>query len=112
MHYCHQSIEKSKLRAQSYALLNSINEDIIKIIQEYSTCQEHQKSQKPETTNIFHFDRHDYIPIVNYYLKYPYIQKLNEVVRLTKQILGEQGIPYDPQLNRNNHKNCPKLIVR
>lgn len=49
-------------------------------------------------TDLFHIEGHKYLLIVDYYSKFPFVRKLKEfssqeVIKLTKQIFGEQGIP-------------------
>lgn len=83
------------------------NSDIDKIVQQCTICQELQKSLMPHkipvrpwqivATDIFNLNRHNYLLIVDYYPKYPFIRKLREfsskeVIDLTKQIFAEQGV--------------------
>ena len=92
---------------------SGINSDIDKIVQQCAICQEHQKSQSAESlmlleipvqpwqivaTDIFNLNRLNYLLIVDYYSKYPFIHKLKEfpnkeVINIIKQIFGEQGVP-------------------
>ena len=49
-------------------------------------------------TDIFYLNRHNYLLIVDYYSKYPFIRKLREfsskeVIGIIKQIFAEQGVP-------------------
>lgn len=72
---------------------SGINSDIDKIVQQCAICQEFQKSQTAESlmpheipvrpwqivaTDIFNLNRHNYLLIVDYYSKYPFIRKLRE----------------------------------
>ena len=107
IHYCHQRNDKCKLSGKSCIFWSG------KIIQQCATCQEHQKSQGPETlmphkipvwpwqivaSNIFNLKGHKYLFIADFYSKYPFIIKLREfssqdVISLTEHIFAEQGIP-------------------
>ena len=49
-------------------------------------------------TDLFQFGRSHYMLVVDYYSKYPLVRKLKdfssqEIINLSKQIFGEQGIP-------------------
>ena len=49
-------------------------------------------------TDIFNLNRHNYLLIVDYYSKYPFIGKLREfsskeVIDIIKQLFAEQGVP-------------------
>ena len=113
IHYGHQGMEKCKLRAKSCVFWNNINQAIKKIVQGCVICQEQQKAQCAESlklheisvrswqivaTDLFQFGRSHYMLVIDYYSKYPLVRKLKdfssqEIINLTKQILGEQGIP-------------------
>ena len=113
IHYGHQVSDKCKLRAKTCVFWNGINSDIGKIVQQCAICQELQKSQSAESlmlheipvrpwqivaTDIFNLNRHNYLLIVDYYSKYPFIHKLREfsskeVINIIKQIFTEQGVP-------------------
>lgn len=113
IHYGHQGSDKCKLRAKTCVFWSGINSDIDKIVQQCAICQELQKSQTAESlmtheipvqpwqivaTDIFNLNRHNYLLIVDYYSKYPFIRKLREfsskeVIDLTKEIFAEQGVP-------------------
>lgn len=113
IHYGHQGMEKCKLRAKSCVFWHNINKDIDSITQQCTICQQHQKAQSAEplmpheipvrpwqvvATDLFHSEGHNYLLMVDYYSKFPFVRKLKEfssqeVVKLIKQIFGEQGIP-------------------
>ena len=113
IHYSHQGIEKCELRAKTCVFWKNINADIEQTIQQCSVCQKYQKSQTTETlrpheipvrpwqivaTDIFNCKGHNYLLIVDYYSKYPFIRKLRDfssqkVIHIAKQIFGEQGVP-------------------
>ena len=115
IHYGHQGMEKCKLRAKSCVFWNNINQDIDKIVQGWVICQGQQKAQCAESlkpheisvrpwqivaTDFFQFGRSQYMLVVDYHSKYPLVRKLKdfscqEIINLTKQIFGEQGIPDD-----------------
>ena len=108
-HYGHQGSDKWKLRAK----ICGINSDINDIVQQCTICQELQKSQSAESLmpheipvrpweivaiDIFNLNRHNYLLIVDYYSKYPFIRKLREfsskeVTDIIKQIFAEQRVP-------------------
>ena len=55
------------------------------------------KSWQIMATDIFNLNRHNYLLIVNYYSKYPFIRKLREisskeVINIIKQIFAKQGV--------------------
>ena len=82
-------------------------------MQQCAICQEPQKSQSAEflmpheipvrpwqivATDFFNLNKHNYLLIVDYYSKYPFIRKLREfsrkeVIDIIKQIFAEQGVP-------------------
>ena len=95
------------------AFFSNINQDISKIVQGCVICQEQQKAQCAESlklqeisvrpwqiiaTDLFQVGRSHYMLVVDYYSKYLLVRKLKdfssqEIINLTKQIFGEQGIP-------------------
>ena len=113
LHYGHQGIEKTCLRARDTVFWNGINKDIESLVKKCSVCQEHQPMQTQETllpheipnrpwevvgTDLFYFDGSEYL-IADYYSKFPIIRKLpveytsKGVIDHTKQIFSEHGIP-------------------
>ncbi|XP_028411421.1 uncharacterized protein K02A2.6-like [Dendronephthya gigantea] len=79
-----------------------------------STCQQYRKSQIRETwlphdvptrpwqivgTDLFEFELDNYLIIVDYYSKFPFVEKMHvhctakAVVEATKKIFSEEGIP-------------------
>ena len=115
IHYGHQGMEKCKLRAKSCVFLHNINQDVDqdRLVQLCDACKEHQKMQGAETlmpheipvrpwqivaADLFHFEGSNFILIVDYYSKYPFVRKLNnfssqDVINTMKQVFGENGIP-------------------
>ena len=98
---------------QKCVFWSGINSDIDKIVQQCAICQELQKSQSAESlvsheipvrpwqivaTDIFTLNRHNYLLIVDYNSKYPFIRELREfsskeVIHIIKQIFAEQEVP-------------------
>ena len=113
LHYGHQGSDKCKLRAKTCVFWSGINNDIDRMMQKWAICQELQKSQTAETlmpheipawpwqiiaTDIFSLNGINYLLLVDYYSKYPFIRRLREfsskeVIGFIKQIFAEQGIP-------------------
>ena len=113
IHYDHQGNDKCKLRSKTCVFWSGINSDIGKIMQQCAVFQELQKSQSAESlmpleipvrpwqivaTDIFNLNWHNYLRIVDYYSKYPFIRKSREfsnkeVIDIIKQIFAEQGVP-------------------
>ena len=114
LHYGHQGIEKTKLRAKDSVYWNSINKDIEDLIKKCDICQYNLPSQTRESllpheipdqpwevvgTDLFHFGNCEYLIIVDYYSKFPIIRKMpgvcssGAVIVATKQIFSEYGIP-------------------
>ena len=114
LHYAHQGVEKTKLRARDSVYWKQINQDIEKLVKSCPICQEHQPSQQKETlrpheipqrpwevlgTDLFHFQGAEYLLVADYYSKYFVVRKLGQntssstVIRALKQILAEHGIP-------------------
>ena len=114
LHYGHQGVEKTKLRAKDAVFWNGINKDIENLIKECQTCQANMPSQTSESLmpheipnrawqivgiDLFHFNRSEYLIIVDYYSKFPIIRKLpcqytsGIVISALKQIFSEFGIP-------------------
>ena len=108
----HQGSNKCKPRAKTCVFWSGINSNIDKIVQQCTIGQELQKSQSAVSlmpheipvrpwqivaTDIFNLNRHNYLLIVDYYSKYPFICKLREFsskeVTDIKQIFAEQGVP-------------------
>jgi hypothetical protein len=114
LHYNHQSIGKTRLRAKDSVYWNGINKDIENMVKSCVICQEHQPTQPSKTllpheipsrpweivgTDLFHFDNSEYLIVADYYSKSPFIRKFTGqytssiVVAATKQIFSEHGIP-------------------
>ena len=115
LHASHQGMEKTKLRARTSVFWRNINRDIDDMTRSCIVCQEFHPRQSKEPliptevpprawhtigTDIFFFDDDEYLIIVDYYSKYPFVRKLprtqsnsKTVVNLTKQIFSEQGVP-------------------
>ena len=103
-----QGSDKYKLRAKTCVFWSGINSDIDKIVQRCTICQELQKSQSAESlipheipvwpwqivaTDIFNLNRHNYLLIVDYYEKYPFIRKLREFSsKEVKQTFAKQRV--------------------
>ena len=130
IHYAHQGVKKTKLRARDSVYWNQINQDIEKLVKSCPICQEHQPSQQKETlrpheipqhpwevlgTDLLHFQGAEYLLVADHYSKYFVVHKLEQntsssTVIALKQILAEHGIPLkiisdnDPQFSVANFK--------
>jgi transposase InsO family protein len=114
IHAGHQGVNKCQLRAKSCVYWPGINKEIEQLVNKCEVCQNNQRSQTSEPlqshdipqrpwetvgTDLFHFDGAEYLIIADYYSKFPIIRKINghstsaAIVKLTKQIFSEQGIP-------------------
>ena len=113
IHAGHQGVTKSQLLAKSVVYWPDINRNIEEFVQSCETCQNALPSQPHEPlmqhdiperawqtvgTDLFHWDDSDYLLIVDYYSKFPYIKKLSTttstaVVIMIKQLFSECGIP-------------------
>ena len=91
LHYAHQGIEKTKLRARDSVYWNHINQDIEKLVKSCPIYQEHQPSQQKETlrpheipqrpwkvigTDLFHFQGAEYMLVADYNSKSFVVRKL------------------------------------
>jgi transposase InsO family protein len=114
IHSGHQGREMCKLRAKSCVFWNGINEDINNVVSRCNVCQKYQRTQTVETleqhelptrpwqvvgTDLFQFDGDMYLIIADYYSKFQFVRKVpkpassEQVIRLTKQLFSEHGIP-------------------
>ncbi|KAK7108980.1 hypothetical protein V1264_013102 [Littorina saxatilis] len=114
LHYGHQGIEKTRLRARESVFWPGINKDIEQRTKSCPICQEHKPSQSPESlmphevpsrpwetlgTDLFRLHGYEYLLLTDYYSKYFIVRKLagdatsNIVIRALKQMFSEHGIP-------------------
>ncbi|KAK7098352.1 uncharacterized protein [Littorina saxatilis] len=114
LHYGHQGIEKTRLRARESVFWPGINKDIEQRTKSCPICQEHKPSQSPESlmphevpsrpwetlgTDLFRLHGYEYLLLTDYYSKYFIVRKLagdatsNTVIRALKQMFSEHGIP-------------------
>ena len=112
LHAGHQGIEKCRLRARNCVFWNRINSDIDEMIKKCATCQHNQSSQQREPimhmesdqpwkivgTDLFHWDKKDYLLVIDYYSNFPVIRKLSttsatSVINSLRAIFSEYGIP-------------------
>ena len=113
LHYAHQGSEKCKLRAKGSVFWAGINSDIEDMIAKCSTCQKHRNSNCKETliphdipphawhtlgSDLFTWNKHCYLLLVDYYSKFPIIRKLTSITSAAiilqmKGIFDEHGIP-------------------
>ena len=108
-------MEKCKLRAKTCMYWKGINADIEFTVKTCSVCKTNQSSQQAETlrpldnpdglwqvlaTDLFHLDGNDYVFVIDYYPKMPFIRRLTSnststtVISALKQLFGEHGIPH------------------
>ncbi len=91
IHEGHLGIEKCKSRARETLFWPGLNSEIVEMIQRCSTCQEQRNYQQKEpllqhpsasepwekiATDLFKFQKSDYVIVVDYYSNYPEIAKL------------------------------------
>ena len=111
----HQGMEKCKLRAKTCVYWKGINAHMECTVKACSVRQTNQSSQQAEThrpldnpdglwqvlaTDLFHLDGNDYVIVIDYYLKIPFLRRLTSnstsatVISALKQLFGEHGIPH------------------
>ena len=115
IHQAHQGVAKCQLRAKSCVFWPKINKDIEARVQKCEICQESQNTQTKETlephevptrpwqvvgTDLFTWNGDEYLLMCDYYSKFPIVKKIpsgqstgQTVVRLTKCVMSEQGVP-------------------
>lgn len=114
LHYGHQGIEKTRLRARESVFWDNINKDVETMIKNCPICQEHQPAQQRETllphdipkrpwevlgTDMFNFQGAEYLLVADYYSKYFIVRKLGQdttsskVISALKQVFAEHGLP-------------------
>ena len=114
LHYGHQGIEKTKLRAKDAVYWNGINGEIENMVKACAICQSNLPAQTSESllpheipskpweivgTDLFHFNGSEYLIIADYYSKFPVVRKMPNqftsgvIIGATKQIFSEYGIP-------------------
>ena len=113
IHAGHQGVTKSQLLAKSVVYWPALNRNIEQFVQSCETCQNALPSQPHEPlmqhdiperawqtvgTDLFHWNNSDYLLIVDYYSKFPYVKKLTTttsiaVATMTKHVFSECGIP-------------------
>ena len=115
IHQAHQGVAKCQLRAKSCVFWPNINKDIEARVQKCEICQESQNTQTKETlephevptrpwqvvgTDLFTWNGDEYLLMCDYYSKFPIVKKIpsgqstgQTVVRLTKCVMSEQGVP-------------------
>ena len=114
LHYGHQGVEKTRLRARDSVFWPGINKDIEQKTKRCPVCQENKSAQSPETlmphevpnrpwevlgTDLFHLHGNEYLLVTDYFSKFFVVRKLgvdassNNVIRALKQIFSEHGIP-------------------
>ena len=112
LHAGHQGIVKCRLRARNTVFWCGINKHIDDMIQQCSACQHNQSSQQQEPlmqlesqepwqvvgTDLFHWNRQDYLLVVDYYSNFPIVRKLSStnsvsVVNSLRSIFAEYCVP-------------------
>ena len=127
MHEGHQGEEKCCLRAKSCVFWVGINQDIKSMVKACDVCQTFQNSQTREPllpheiptrawqvvgTDLFYFNGSEYLLVVDYYSKFPFMRKLpknptsQSVVACLKAIFSEQGIPEKVISDNGPHFDC------
>nr|XP_039255975.1 uncharacterized protein K02A2.6-like isoform X1 [Styela clava]XP_039255976.1 uncharacterized protein K02A2.6-like isoform X1 [Styela clava] len=132
IHYAHLGIEKCKARARGCVFWPGINSDIAKTVSNCTTCLRYQRNNRKQPliphkvpsrpwavvgADIFYFDGKDYLLVVDYYSKYPEVDKLvdktsSSVIRSMKNIFARHGIPEKlvadnmPFNSKNFHQFC------
>ena len=113
LHESHLGIEKTRSRARDILFWPGMSRDIEARIQNCSKCAEYSRKQQKEKmiphpiperpmqkigVDIFTYGGNDYVCVVDYYSKFPFIRLLKDktagtIVAHLKSIMGEQGIP-------------------
>ena len=114
LHYGHQGIEKTRLRARDSVFWENINKDIETLVKSCPICQEHQPAQQHETlhphevptgpwevigADLFQLQGNEYLLIADYYSKFFVLRKFgsdtssNTIIKAMKQVFSEQGVP-------------------
>ena len=130
IHEGHLGIKKCKTRACQALFWPGMNTELTEMIQRCSTCQEQRNYQQKEPliqhtpptkpwekvgTDLFKFQKHDYLVVVDYYSDYTEISKLENttyrhVIRKLKSIFARHGTPRnamsdnDPQFSSKEFK--------
>ena len=113
IHQGHMGIEKSKRRARDVLYWPGMNSQISDMISRCTTCLEHQRQNTKEpmipsrlprkpwemvATDLFTWDKSEYLIVVDYHSRYFEIAKLPDtksttVITYTKSIFARHGIP-------------------
>ena len=115
IHEGHLGISKCQFRARQCVYWPGINADIRKMVEACPTCQLHrpQESRQPlQSTpaperpwqhlgaDYFSFDGSEYLVIVDYYTKMPFVRKMSpshcnstRTIAVLKELFAEHGIP-------------------
>ena len=105
VHIGHQGIVKSQTYARSCIFWPGIDKDVENMTRSCTQCQAHQRRQSAEPltnhellqgpwmvvgADLFHFCNDQYLIIVDYFSKMPFVRKLPSVavIRLTKSIFS------------------------
>ena len=127
IHAGHQGIEKCKMRARTSVFWNGINNDLEDVVKRCAVCQEHQHTNPRETllphelptrswqilgTDLFHYNNSEYLIVVDYYSKFPFVRKMptpctsHAVVAATADIFSEHGVPEKVVSDNGPHYDC------
>ena len=128
IHQAHQGVEQCQLRARSRVFWPIINKDIEARVQKCEMGQESQNTQAKETlephelptrpwqitaTDLFSWKGDEYLLMCDYYSKFPIVKKIpsgqstgQTVVKLTKSLLPEQGVPKVTIADNSPHYDC------
>ena len=115
IHEGHLGISKCQFRAKQCVYWPGINADIRKMVEACPTCQRHrpqeprqplQSTPAPERpwqhlgADYFSFDGSEYLVIVDYYTKMPFVRKMSpsqcnsaRTIAVLKELFAEHGIP-------------------
>ena len=128
LHEGHQGTTKTQLRARSCVYWEGISRDIEHMVSSCQTCNEFQHAQPNEPllqhglphrpwetvgTDLFSMDGDEYLIIVDYWSKFPFIRKIGgtcssaKVVQAMKGIFSEHGIPMRV-MSDNGHSSPAK----
>ena len=115
IHEGHMGISKCQFRARQCVYWPGINADIKRMVEACTTCQQHcpqeprqplQSTPAPEQpwqhlgADYFSFDGFEYLTIVDYYTKMPFVRKMlpsqcssAKTIAAMKELFAEHGIP-------------------
>ena len=130
IHQGHMGIEKCLLRAKQSVFWPRVSCEIKQIVSQCGICQQHQRQQSSEPliphdlaqypwqklgSDLFQYNRHVYLLVVDYYSKFPVVRRLgttpdsNTIIVHLKSIFCEYGIPEEFISDNGPQYDCRKF---